>query len=63
MSAMNPTQPLPAEPSRVAPRHNVIVRVKANCGCGACFQTIQEGADHGYATGHTLHITGEIRAY
>lgn len=35
--------------------------LKVYCGCGFAAQTVAEGHDHSNATGHTLHITGEIR--
>lgn len=37
------------------------VRVKVHCGCGASFLDTDMGYAHAVETGHTLHVTGEIR--
>jgi hypothetical protein len=39
--------------------HHTVVKV--NCGCGARFDNVSDGEAHAMATGHTLHIAGEIR--
>ena len=36
--------------------------LKVHCGCGLSLVSIGEGVQHAESTGHTLHITGEIRA-
>lgn len=41
---------------------SVSTRLKVNCGCGASFNTLSDGEDHSSLRGHTLTITGEIRA-
>ena len=39
--------------------HQTTLRV--HCGCGVRFESVFDGQAHATATGHTLHIHGEIR--
>lgn len=53
-----------------APRHYVApvtvdLRLKAQCGCkwqSIGLNAVDDGIEHAKETGHTLHITGEVRA-
>lgn len=36
-------------------------RLRVHCGCGAAFDSVDDGIHHAATTGHTLHISGEIR--
>lgn len=36
-------------------------RLNVYCGCGEVFHNIVDGEFHASTTGHTLHVTGEIR--
>lgn len=53
-----PTKSIPVSALRPIPT----VYCKVNCGCGESFSTIDDGYIHAVDTGHTLHITGEIRS-
>lgn len=57
---MNATMQIPA-PSTYTPRRTADFTLKAHCGCGYKADTVEGGLSHAEATGHTLHITGEIR--
>lgn len=57
------------ETATPSPRKRVVlapvpstVKLKIQCGCGALFESIEEGIDHTTDTGHSSTISGEIRA-
>lgn len=43
---------------------NVVVKtlVRIHCGCGFHTEVLGDAAKHAREFGHTLHITGEVRA-
>lgn len=43
-------------------RYDADFHLKVNCGCGHSASSVEDGLAHAETTGHTLHITGEIRA-
>lgn len=40
---------------------NTLTKLQVVCGCGFRASSTDEGVAHVHETGHTLHITGEIR--
>lgn len=52
----------PAPPTPVQRYSDPAVRMKAHCGCGFSCHTLLAAADHARSLGHTLTISGEVRA-
>lgn len=55
----------PSGKTPVSPRNTafpVKAQLHVNCGCGERYDDVALGIAHAETTGHTLHITGEIRA-
>lgn len=53
----------PAPPTSTPHRYSdPAVRVKVNCGCGFFSTSLTDAAGHAKSLGHTLTISGEVRA-
>lgn len=57
-----PTVTIPVDESVNNRRFAQTTRLRVCCGCKEIFESIFDGQAHAAATGHTLHIHGEIRA-